>query len=134
MKTILYFISIISIQLLLFNCNKKSDGTTDVTEYQIIKEDFKLTNKNSSDEIALDNLNTYLKERNLDLCTFSQEIEDMESKTLKEADNKFPGFGMNHIEYLERIRDKERIKMSKKYNLNDSIYTYVNVFAMSYCK
>lgn len=229
MKTIIYILGVITIQLILFNCNEKSDGTNDITEYQIIKEDFKSSNKNtnvveyiatynkddyseeqikntllsvynnesknvlkkdgvtyvfviylytsnsiyekgksnwigmfnksgddeptitinefkssslnnlndstkSSDEIVLDNLNTYLKERNLDLCTFSREIEDMESKTLKEADKKFPNFGLNHTEYLERIRNKELKKMSEQYNIHDSIFTYVNVFSMSYCK
>ena len=58
----------------------------------------------------------------------------MALESIHKADAKSPEFGVEHDKYVKNIRDEERKKLIQKYNLNDSIFTEVSVYGMSYCK
>ena len=91
-------------------------------------------NIKSGDEIAYEKLIKYLDERNLELCSFNTQLINLESDCIHKADAKYPDYGLKHSDYSDKLIDEERKKMSKKYNLEDSIFIYVSVFAMNYCK
>jgi hypothetical protein len=91
--------------------------------------------KKSKDEIELEKLNKQLKERNLDLCGFSQQLKDMELDCIHKADKKYPDFGPKHGDYAKDLMEGERNKLKVKYNFKQSdIFIKVAVFAFSYCK
>ena len=87
-----------------------------------------------SSEIDYEKLQEYLKERDLELCSFYKQLGEMELESTHKADAKYPEFGKEHDKYVENIREEERKKLIQKHNLNDSIFTQVSVYGMSYCK
>jgi hypothetical protein len=91
-------------------------------------------NIKSEDEVAYEELTKYLEERNLELCSFYTQLGDMELDCIHKADAKYPDYGIKHNEYSNKLMEEEREKLAKKYNLADSIFINVSVFAMSYCK
>ncbi|ELY2010341.1 hypothetical protein SL057_001385 [Flavobacterium psychrophilum] len=91
-------------------------------------------NKKDESEVANEKLQLYLKERNLELCSFYKQLGDLELESIKKADIKYPEFGLKHREYVESIRVEERMKLIQKYNLTDSIFGQVSTFGMAYCK
>ena len=92
-------------------------------------------NIKSEDEIALDKLNAYLQERDLELCEFYEELGDMELDAIHKADAKYPDYDYpEHVDYSSKLMKEERLKLSTKYNLADSIFINVAVFGMSYCE
>jgi hypothetical protein len=118
-----------------------SKGPSD-SEPKISFNDFKLKslqglndNRKSEDEIALDDLNKYLKERGLELCSFYKQLGDMELECIHKADAKYPNYDYpEHGDYSDKLMKEERIKLMSKYDLVDSIFGRVAVFGMSYCK
>lgn len=91
-------------------------------------------NIKSEDEVAYEKLTAYLEERNLELCSFHTQLQDMELDCIHKADAKYPDYGIKHNEYSQKLMEEEREKLAKQHNLADSIFTRVSVFAMSYCK
>jgi hypothetical protein len=118
-----------------------SKGPSD-SEPRISFNDFKLKslqglndNKKSEDEIALDDLNKYLLERGLELCSFYKQLGDMELECIHKADAKYPNYDYpEHSDYSDKLMKEERGKFATKYDLKDSIFVKVSVFGMSYCK
>lgn len=90
--------------------------------------------KKSRDEITYENLKEYLHEKNLELCSFYKRWGDIELSCIREADKKFPDYGFEHLEYAEMLMKQEQEKLTEKYNLDDSIFSQVSVFAIGYCK
>ena len=88
----------------------------------------------SSDEKMLEELNVYFKKRNTDLCSIYKELYDLEGETIKQADNRYPNFGVEHSTYQSKLYKQEQKKLLKKYNINDTLTSYIFIFAMGYCK
>lgn len=89
----------------------------------------------SKDEIILEKINNYLQERNLDLCSLNNHLGKIELDCIHKADAKYPNYDYpQHTDLTDKLIKQEREKLIKKYNLNDSIFIYVGVFSMSYCK
>jgi len=111
-------------------------------EPQIAFNEMKLTGiKESSDnvidenDIALSNLKTLLAQRNVELCDLYNELSSMELNCSRQADTKYPEKGgLKHHEYYKELTEIERKNIADKYNLNDTIFINVAVFAMTYCK
>lgn len=92
-------------------------------------------NEKSNAEIALDNLNEYLEERGLELCSFYKKLGDLELECIHKADAKYPNFDFpEHAMYSDKCMKEERLKLSAKYDIADTIYVRVAIFGMSYCK
>lgn len=91
-------------------------------------------NEKSKDEIALENLNEYLKIRGLELCSLSKQIDEIELDCIHKADKKYPDFGTEHSKYVKDLMKKERGRLVQQYELHDSVFTKIGVFAMAYCK
>jgi len=91
-------------------------------------------NEKSADEKKYDELNDYLKKRNTDLCFIYKTLYDLEGPTIKQADIKFPDFGIEHSEYQSKLYKQEKKKLFNKYNINDTLSTSITVFGMNYCK
>jgi len=91
--------------------------------------------KKSADEIAFDNLNKYLENRGLKLCSFYKQLGDMELNCIHKADTRYPNYDYpEHHDYSEKLMKNERKKLSSKYNLDDSVFGKIAVFGMAYCK
>lgn len=88
----------------------------------------------STDEKKYDEINEYLKERDTDLCLIYKTLYDLEGTTIKQADVKYPNFGMEHSEYQSKLYTQEKQKLFNKYNINDSLSSHITVLGMSYCK
>ena len=104
-------------------------------------DDMKLTavagqndNAQSADEKKLGELKTYFAKRNTDLCTLCKTLYDLEGDCIKKADQKYPDFGTEHANYSSKLYKQGKNKIFKKYNIHDSLSTYITVFGMSYCK
>jgi len=91
-------------------------------------------NEKSDDEKKYDELNDYMKKRNTDLCFIYKTLYDLEGTTIQQADIKYPDFGVEHSEYQSKLYKLEKKKLLNKYNINDTLSTYITVFGMSYCK
>lgn len=91
-------------------------------------------NEKSEDEKKYEELNDYLKKRNTDLCFIYKTLYDLEGTTIKQADIKYPDFGIKHSEYQSKLYKDEKKKLFNKYNINDTLSTYITVFGMNYCK
>lgn len=91
-------------------------------------------NNKSEDEIEMERLTKYLKQRGLELCTFYKRLGDMELDCIHKADKKYPDFGIKHSDYSEKLMEEERMKLKRKYNLSDDTFISVSVFGGSYCK
>jgi len=86
-------------------------------------------------DIALSNLKAHLSQKNVELCTLYNELSNMELGCSRQADLKYPEKGgLKHYEYTKELIGTERKKIAEKYNLNDTIFSTVAVFAMTYCK
>lgn len=92
------------------------------------------TEVKTEEEKAYESLKNYLKERDLELCPFYAELGKMELNTRNAADQKYPDFGTENLEYLETIRIEEKSKLSKKYNIADSMFVKINVYGNIHCK
>lgn len=91
-------------------------------------------NNKSEDEKKLDEINSYLSKRNTDLCFIYKTLYDLELETIKQADKKYPDFGIKHNEYQSKLYDDGKDKLFTKYHINDTLSTYITVFGMTYCK
>lgn len=91
-------------------------------------------NEKSDDEKKYDELSDYLKKRNTDLCFIYKILYDLEETTIHQADIKYPDFGIEHLEYQSKLYKQEKKKLFNKYNINDTLSTYITVFGMNYCK
>lgn len=87
----------------------------------------------SEDEIALEKLQKYLKERGLELCSFNKKLESIELKSIHKADVKYPNFGKKHMDYYSMLIKKAYSKLKKKYDLDKSTLIKVMVFSSGYC-
>jgi hypothetical protein len=110
-------------------------------EPRISIDDMKLTavsgqndNAKSEDEKKLEELKTYFSKRHTDLCTLYKTLYDLEGDCIKKADQKYPDFGIEHSNYSSKLYKQEKNKIFKKYNIHDSLSTYITVFGMNYCK
>ncbi len=88
----------------------------------------------SDDEKKLEELKTYFKKRNTDLCYVYKTLYDLEGESIKQADKKYPDFGIEHSNYSSKWYKIEKAKIFKKYKIDDSLSTYITVFGMNYCK
>jgi hypothetical protein len=88
----------------------------------------------SKDEIYYENLNQYLQERGLQLCSFAERLGQMEDECIRLADKKYPNFGIEHSDYSFQLMKERRKEIASTYNLVDSIFGSVAVFSMTYCK
>ncbi len=111
------------------------------SEPRISVDDMKLTalagqndNAKSEDEKKLDELNAYFKKRKTDLCTIYKIFYNLEGESIKQADIRYPDFGIEHSKYSSQWYKAEKAKVFKKYKIDDSISTDITVFGMSYCK
>ncbi len=91
-------------------------------------------NEKSADEKKYDELIEYLKKRNTDLCFIYKTLYDLEGTTIKQADVKYPNFGVEHSDYQSKLYRQEKKKLFSKYSINDTLSSYITVFGMSYCK
>lgn len=91
-------------------------------------------NETSEDERQLAALNKTLAKQGLELCSFSKLLGDIELECIHEADKKYPNYGMEHVDYVDKLNAVERNKLRKKYHLSADVFTKVNVFANVYCK
>lgn len=88
----------------------------------------------SADEIELEKLKAYLKERDLELCAFSETLKKIELDNIHKADQKYPDYGDKHMAMVDRLDAESYGKLRKKYKLNEDMLSKVSVFAMAYCK
>lgn len=88
----------------------------------------------SPEEIQYDQLTEYFKKHNTDLCSIYKTLYDLEVSTIKQADDKYPDFGIKHGEYANKLYKQEKNKLFKKYNINDTLSSYITAFGISYCK
>tara|TARA_R110002051_G_C8618531_1_gene482921 strand:- start:63 stop:803 length:741 start_codon:yes stop_codon:yes gene_type:complete len=94
-----------------------------------------LTDKvKSEDEIALDNLNSYLKKKNVNLCDLYKQFSSYELKNIKKADAKYPDYGKKHMDLVTKLNESDKKQIVGKYKLADSIYTQTIVFGNIYCE
>ena len=91
-------------------------------------------NEKTSDEKKYDELTEYLKKRNTNLCFIYKTLYDLEGTTIKQADIKYPNFGVEHSEYQRKLYRQEKKKLFNKYSINDTLSSYITVFGISYCK
>lgn len=104
-------------------------------------DDFKLTahesnerNRKSADDLLFEKMNRLFKKQNTDICTIYKILYDIEGQTIKQADKKYPDFGVEHLEYQEKLYKQESKNLLNKYAINDSLLPYINVFGSKYCK
>jgi|SRR5690606_2782194 len=88
----------------------------------------------SKDEIALDNLNEYLKKKNVTLCDLYKQFGSYELDNIHKADAKYPDYGKEHSDYVTKLDKADKKRIMSKYKLADSIFTQTIVFGMAYCK
>lgn len=88
----------------------------------------------SPDEVMLEKLNEYFKKRNTDLCSLYKNLYDIEGATIKEADAKYPDYGIEHSNYQSKLYNIEQKKLFKKYKITDTLSSYITAFGMRYCK
>jgi len=88
----------------------------------------------SADDIMYEKMNKSFKKHNTDLCSIYKILYDLEGQTIKQADEKYPNFGVEHSDYQTKLYKQERKKLFKKYSINDTLSSYITVFGMSYCK
>jgi hypothetical protein len=111
------------------------------SEPRVSFNDFKITalhgqsdSSKSDDEIELEKLKSYLKERGLELCTLSDTLKKVELDNIHKADAKYPDYGDKHMAMIEQLDAQFYESLKRKYKLNDNVITKVVIFAMSYCK
>lgn len=90
--------------------------------------------KKSEDEIRYKELTQYLEERGLELCSFRDQLGEMEDECVRMADKKYPDYGEKHLEYSSQLMDERRKKLAAEHNLADSVFSEVVGFGMFYCK
>lgn len=93
-----------------------------------------MDNEKSDDEKKYEELTEYLRKRRTDLCFIYKTLYDLEGTSIKQADIKYPDFGTEHSEYQSKLYRQEKKKLFDKYNINDTLSSYITVFGMSYCK
>ena len=88
----------------------------------------------SADDIMYEKMNESFKKHNTDLCSIYKTLYELEGQTIKQADEKYPNFGVQHSEYQTKLYNQGRKKLFKQYSINDTLSSYITVFGMSYCK
>lgn len=88
----------------------------------------------SKDEIELEKLKAYLKNRGLDLCKLSDLIKKAELDNIHKADTKYPDYGNEHMAMVDRLDAEFYSNLKRKYRISENMLNKVVVFAMSYCK
>ncbi len=88
----------------------------------------------SADDLMYEKVNESFKKHNTDLCSIYKTLYDIEDQTIRQADEKYPDYGVEHSEYQSKLYKQEKNKIFKKYNINDTLSSYITVFGMSYCK
>lgn len=88
----------------------------------------------TNDEIMLEKLEQYFKERNTDLCSLYEKLNQLELESIKQADKKYPDFGDENLNYSTKWYENEKSKVFNKNKINDSLTTYILVFGSNYCK
>jgi hypothetical protein len=91
-------------------------------------------NEGTEDEIEFEKLNKVLFERGLELCSFHKRLSEIESACIHKADQKHPGYGLQHQVYADELQAEATKEICRVHDLNDEILTKVNVFASAYCK
>lgn len=111
------------------------------SEPRVSFNDFKITALNgqsdsskSNDEIELEKLKSYLKERGLELCALSDTLKKVELDNIHKADAKYPDYGDKHMAMIQQLDAKFYESLKKKYKLNENVITKVAIFATAYCK
>ncbi|WP_303315196.1 hypothetical protein Q4Q34_16040 [Flavivirga abyssicola] len=64
-----------------------------------------------------DSLDFIIKEYDLSVCQIYKDVSEIERKSIKDADNKYPDFGKKHLEYSEKLR----IERTKQYWIEKGI-------------
>src|SRR5690606_21955060 len=91
------------------------------------------SNETSEDEKDYQDLLKYFQQRDIDFCEFYKNIGKIEKESIDKADEKYPEFGIKHLDYSEELIQKERTKLSRQHHIHDSIFTYAVVFGSKYC-
>jgi hypothetical protein len=95
----------------------------------------KKENKKTSDQLAYESLVKYLSIHNSELCEIYDDILLMEADSRKKADEKYPNYEFpQHMNFSDKLKEDGRLKISKKYDIVDSVYTSIVVFGSNYCK
>lgn len=98
----------------------------------VTTEDSILINK---DLEKLNELKHYLSVRDLELCSFYEDLQKMELECIHKADDKFPDFDVPaHGDYVASLIKAERKKIATKFNIIDAKLDEIAVFAVYYCK
>ena len=124
--------------ILLSGCNKvkKMEEAREQAKVDSIrqsKEQQKL-NYETKDELTLKYFSIYFHQRNTSLCSIYKELINIEDSTIMIADIKYPDMGANHYNYQEEIYLKAKLKLFKRYNINDTLSAFISAFGYKYCK
>ncbi|MBL0309060.1 MAG: hypothetical protein IPP77_05090 [Bacteroidetes bacterium] len=93
-----------------------------------------IDNIKSAEEKKQEELADYFKKRNTDICFIYKTLYDLEGTTIKQADIKYPDFGINHSEYQSKLYKQGKRALFEKYNIDDTLSVYITIAGMSYCK
>lgn len=69
-----------------------------------------------------------------EMCEIYYELGQMEKSTRNKAEEKFPAFGDQQNEYLNKLRKEGTKNICNKYGISDSIVTLINVYGLQDCK
>jgi hypothetical protein len=110
--------------------------TPDITynDFKIVALSGLNDNVKSDAEIEVDKLNTYLKERGLELCSLSELLKKNYADNIHQADAKYPDFGEKHQEMIDTLNAQFKRELCQKYNMNEDMLANVYTYAPGYCK
>ncbi|WP_430403807.1 hypothetical protein [Fluviicola sp.] len=126
----------LSLLFSIASCSINTDSSikTDEIALEEIERKNLSDDKSNTDEITYQKLNKYLSDRNLELCSFYDQIEKMEIDCIHKADAMYPDFGIKHNEYVEKLTATEIKELGQKHNIADSVFTLIAILGVSYCK
>lgn len=95
----------------------------------------KLDTLESNDEKMEKYLIDYLKQRGTNYCDFAIMDNELYDKSIKEADDKYPGLGsIKRTNYQSSIYKRDRKELFKKYKVNDTMDSWISAFYLTKCK
>lgn len=77
-----------------------------------------------------DSINQLLKPKELSVCEVIQDISELETATIKEADLKFPNYGSDHNTYVTKVSESKTKEYLKLNHIKDSLYNEILTFVM----
>lgn len=104
------------------------------TQPKITYDNIQISPTSEKEEKEYLELSNYLKERGTDLCFIYTSLYEIEGKTIKEADAKYPNYGSEHLEYQKKRYAQEKSKLFKKYRIDEKKSSNIIMFGMKHCK